>query len=139
MPSTKNRAKPKRQPKNKTKQKTNPRQRQVSKDAATHQTSTPASEGGNLEQAAAQPEPTYQAPFALNPSAVPAQPAHNSSQHGNFSDTPSNIQPSFDGFILARDPKSKWSNSRERGPSFQRPGGYCRHNKHWFSSGFQGG
>ena len=61
MPSTKNRAKPKRQPKNKSKRKTNSRQRQVSKAAATHQTSTPASEGGNLELAAAQPEPTYQA------------------------------------------------------------------------------
>ena len=128
MPSTRNQAKPKRQPKIKTKRKTNPRQRQVSKAAATHQTSTPASEGGNLEQAASQPEPTYQAvegreqapqPSALNPSTVPAQPAHNSSQHGNISDTLSNLQPSFDGFILARDPNHSGQTPGNGGPVFR--------------------
>ena len=66
-----------------------------------------------MEQAVAQPEPNYQSvgggeqspqPSALNPSAVPAQPAHHSSQHGNIPDTLSNLQPAFDGFIAARDP-----------------------------------
>ena len=110
MPSTRNQTKSERQPKHKTKRKTNSRQRQGSRASTSHQPSSTATERGNIEQAVAQPEPNYQPVgggeppqhSALNPSAVPDQPVHNSSQHGNIPDPMSNLQPAFDGFIAAR-------------------------------------
>ena len=54
---------------------------------------------------------------------MPAQPAHNSSQHGNISDTLSNLQPSFDGFILARDPNHSGQTPGNGGPVFRDQGG----------------